>query len=41
MVKEKTFIIQIPKPCHEGWDKMTQNEKGRFYFSCNSTSKQI
>lgn len=33
----KQFNISIPKPCHEGWLKMTPNEKGRFCDSCAKT----
>ena len=28
------FQIQIPKPCHEDWNKMTPKEQGRFCDSC-------
>lgn len=28
------FRLDIPKPCHENWDKMLPNEKGRFCESC-------
>lgn len=30
--------LSIPKPCHENWDTMTPNEKGRF---CQVCSKKI
>lgn len=30
--------LQMPQPCHENWNKMTQFEQGRF---CNSCSKII
>jgi len=29
--------IQISKPCHENWDGMTSNEKGRFCEICSRT----
>jgi len=33
----KSIQLSIPEPCHEGWDKMTQVEKGRFCQSCQKT----
>ena len=30
----KKFQLQIPEPCHENWDKMTPEDKGRFCDSC-------
>lgn len=33
----KQFNISIPKPCHEDWNKMTPNEKGKFCASCSKT----
>ena len=29
--------ISIPDPCHEDWNKMIPNEKGRFCQSCSKT----
>ncbi|MGX7667240.1 hypothetical protein [Flavobacterium pedocola] len=34
----ENFKISIPKPCHENWDKMTENEIGRF---CNQCAKSV
>ena len=29
--------ISIPKPCHQDWNQMTPEERGRFCSSCNKT----
>src|SRR5690242_20114655 len=31
------FKISIPKPCLEGWENMTPNEKGRYCNACATT----
>lgn len=33
----KKINLTIPKPCHENWDKMTQEQQGRFCGSCQKT----
>lgn len=34
----KKIQLNIPEPCHEGWDNMTPSQKGRF---CDSCQKQV
>lgn len=34
MKQPKSIQISIPQPCHEDWNKMTQQEQGRFCSSC-------
>lgn len=29
--------IRIENPCHENWNLMSRNQKGRFCDSCNKT----
>ncbi len=31
---QKNIQLQVPKPCHENWDKMNATDKGRFCLSC-------
>lgn len=33
-MKPTTLRIQIAEPCHENWDKMLEEEKGKFCLSC-------
>jgi hypothetical protein len=33
-----SYIVRIPEPCHEDWNKMTVDKKGRF---CNVCSKSV
>ncbi len=33
-MKPTTIKIKIGTPCHENWDKMQEEEKGRFCLSC-------
>ena len=33
----KAININVPKPCHENWNAMTQNEKGRHCLVCEKT----
>lgn len=33
----KKINLSIPQPCHEDWNKMMPQEKGRFCNSCNKT----
>jgi hypothetical protein len=31
------FIVRIPEPCHEDWNKMQPDEKGKFCSSCSKS----
>ena len=37
-MKTPNFIVSIPEPCHEDWNKMEPYTKGKF---CNSCSKSV
>ena len=37
MGKKLSLQLSVPKPCHENWDNMTPNERGRHCDSCNKT----
>lgn len=37
MIKQPSYIISIPTPCHESWDAMSPAEQGRFCQSCQKT----
>ena len=37
MKKPLSLCLSIPTPCHEDWDKMTPNERGRFCSNCQKT----
>ena len=37
-MKTPNFIVRIPEPCHEDWNKMEPDLKGKF---CNSCSKSV
>jgi hypothetical protein len=37
MHKPKTIQINVPRPCHEQWDAMTENASGRHCNSCQKT----
>lgn len=34
---KKWYQVRIPKPCHEDWQKMTPNQKGKFCDLCEKT----
>lgn len=37
-MKPSNFIVRIPEPCHEDWNAMQPDAKGKF---CNSCSKSV
>lgn len=37
MKAKQTFQINIPDPCHEDWNQMTPNERGRHCDACQKT----
>ena len=37
-METSNFIVRIPEPCHEDWNKMNPDTKGKF---CNSCSKSV
>lgn len=37
-MKTPNFIVRIPEPCHEDWNKMEPDSKGKY---CNSCSKSV
>src|SRR4051812_39218827 len=37
-MENSNFIVRVPEPCQEDWNKMKHEEKGRF---CNSCSKTV
>jgi hypothetical protein len=37
-MKTSNIIVRIPEPCHEDWNKMEPDSKGKF---CNSCSKAV
>ncbi len=34
IMKHQTIKINIAEPCHENWEKMLDEEKGKFCLSC-------
>jgi hypothetical protein len=38
LMENSNFVVRVPEPCHEDWNKMKPEEKGRY---CNSCSKTV
>ncbi len=36
-MKNPNFIVKVPEPCHEDWNKMQPDEKGKFCLSCSKS----
>lgn len=36
-MKTQTITLQIQNPCHENWDQMLEEEKGKFCLACQKT----
>ncbi len=36
-MKTSNYIIRIPEPCHEDWNKMQPDDKGKFCGSCSKS----
>jgi hypothetical protein len=36
-MKPSNLIVRVPEPCHEDWNKMLPDEKGKFCLSCNKS----
>lgn len=36
-MKPADFIVRIPEPCHEDWNKMQPDDKGKFCSSCSKS----
>lgn len=36
-MKTPNYIVRIPEPCHEDWNRMLPDEKGKFCNSCNKS----
>lgn len=36
-MKTSNYIVRIPEPCHEDWNKMQPDDKGKFCGSCSKS----